>query len=131
MSAVDKASADGVGEPSTVGAVGETITRIVVWAAFLAIIYAIRDFFFIAFFTFLFSYLDLTIVGWVMGRMRPDRDRPAVRRLVTVGVFVFAPVLFLFFAIFVVPPLIAQGQRFVGWLSRLNPEAEAARLAEK
>jgi predicted PurR-regulated permease PerM len=49
---------------------------------------------------------------------------------VTLGVFVLAPLLLMVVGVVVVPSLVAQGQRFVGWVSRLDPEAEAARLVE-
>jgi predicted PurR-regulated permease PerM len=108
----------------------ELLKKLAIWGLFFAVLYLIRDFFFLAFFTFLFSYLALHVVGWMMKRLSPDRNRPGVRRLVTLGVFVLAPMLLLAAGAVVMPTLIAQGQRLIGWLSRVDPETEAARLVE-
>jgi predicted PurR-regulated permease PerM len=109
----------------------EIIKRLLIWGLFFADLYAIRSFFFIAFFTFLFSYIALTLVGWLMNRLPADRNRPTVRRLVTLGIFIAVPLLLLVIGLIVVPKLVVQGQRMVGWASRLDPEAEVARLAER
>jgi predicted PurR-regulated permease PerM len=109
---------------------GELVRKLVIWGLFLALLYLIRDFFFLAFFTFLFSYLALAAVDWIMGRMPASRNGLGVRRLVTLGVFVVAPLALLLVGLVVMPRLVVQGQRFIGWLSRLSPEAEIARLVE-
>jgi predicted PurR-regulated permease PerM len=109
----------------------EIIKRLLIWGIFFAVLYALRSFFFIAFFTFLFSYIALTLVGWVMNRLPAERNQPAIRRLVTLGVFVVSPLILLITGLIVVPPLVVQGQRMVGWLSRLDPEAEVAQLVER
>jgi predicted PurR-regulated permease PerM len=106
------------------------LKRLAIWGAFLALVYLTRDFFFLAFMTFLFSYLALTLVGWVMRRLSPDRERPGLRRLVTVAVFVIAPLALLGVGTLVLPRVIAQGQRLAGWLSQVSPETEASRLLE-
>jgi predicted PurR-regulated permease PerM len=106
------------------------LKRLAIWGAFLALVYLTRDFFFLAFMTFLFSYLALVVVGWVMGRLAPDRERPGLRRLVTVAVFVVAPLALLGVGALVMPRLIAQGQRLAGWLSQVSPETEVSRLLE-
>jgi predicted PurR-regulated permease PerM len=66
-----------------------------------------------------------------MKRMSPDRERPTLRRLVTLSIFVLIPLVLLGLSIFIVPKLIAQGQRFVGWVSQANPETEMARILEQ
>src|SRR5262249_40907632 len=49
---------------------------------------------------------------------------------VTVGVFVLGPLLLLVVGGLVMPRLVAQAERFAGWATRANPEAEVARLLE-
>jgi predicted PurR-regulated permease PerM len=109
----------------------EVLKRLVIWALFLAVLYVGRDFFFMAFMTFLFSYFILALVGWIMQRLSPDRDRPGLRRLLTVAVFVVVPLLLLGVGALVAPPLIAQGQRLAGGLSHMNPETEVTHVLEK
>lgn len=105
--------------------------RLAIWAAFIGLIYVARDFFFLAFMTFMFCYLALTLVGWIMHRMSPGVDRPGLRRLVTLAIFVLAPLVLLGIGALVAPKLIAQGQRLAGWLSQVNPENEVARILEQ
>src|SRR5579871_4059389 len=108
----------------------EVLKRLAIWAAFLALVYLVRDFFFLAFMTFMFSYLALTVVGWVMRRLSPGLDRPGMRRLVTLAVFVLAPLALLGVGALVLPRMIAQGQRLAGWLSQASPEAEMSHVLE-
>ena len=108
----------------------ELLKRLAIWALFFVLIYLTRDFFFVAFMTFMFSYLALAVVGWVMRRLSPHRERPGMRRLATVAVFVLAPLFLLGAGALVLPQLVAQGQRLAGWLSQVSPETEAARLLE-
>src|SRR4051812_45922471 len=104
------------------------LKKLAIWALFLAILYLARDFFFTAFMTFMFSYLTLALVGWGMRRLSPGRERPGLRKLLTVGVFVLVPLVVLAASTLVGPPVVAQGQRLAGWLSQVNPETEVAHL---
>lgn len=108
-----------------------TWKRLTVWAAFIALVYVTRDFFFLAFMTFMFCYLALTLVNWIMRRIAPGAERPALRRFVTLGIFFLGPLLILAAGALVAPKLIAQGQRLAGWLSQINPENEVARILEQ
>lgn len=108
----------------------EVLKRLAIWAGFFALLYLARDFFFVAFMTFLFSYMTLSVVGWGMRRLSPARERGWLRRLLTVGVFVLAPLALLGVGVIVAPRLIEQGQRLAGWLSQVTPETEVTRLAE-
>jgi predicted PurR-regulated permease PerM len=104
--------------------------RLLIWGGFLLLIYLARDFFFLAFMTFMFSYLALGVVGWIVRRL-PERLRgPGGRRLVTLGVFIVGPLILVAVGVIVAPTLIAQGQRLAGWLGQLNPENEVARMLE-
>jgi len=107
-----------------------TSKRLAIWAAFLFLVYLIRDFFFLAFMTFMFSYLALAGVAWGMRRISPNADRPALRRLLTVAVFVLIPLMLSVVGYFVMPKMIAQAQRLAGWASQMNPESEVARILE-
>jgi predicted PurR-regulated permease PerM len=106
------------------------LNRIAIWGLFLLVLYLARDFFFTAFMTFLFCYLTLAVVGRLMKRLSPDRERPWLRRLLTVGVFVLVPLLLLGLGVLVGPRLVEQGQQLAGWAAHVTPEAEAARLLE-
>jgi predicted PurR-regulated permease PerM len=100
------------------------LKRLAIWGLFLLVIYLARDFFFTAFMTFLFSYLTLSLVGLGMRRFSPGVERPGLRRLLTLGVFLLGPLILLGIGILVGPRLVAQGQRFAGWLGHLDPETE-------
>jgi predicted PurR-regulated permease PerM len=105
--------------------------RLAIWALCLAVLYLARDFFFTAFMTFLFSYFTVALVGWGMKRLAPDRERPALRRLVTVAVFVLGPLVLLGVGLLVGPRLVAQAESIAGWLGHINPETEVQRNLEK
>src|SRR5262249_16196429 len=120
------------GGPSTetpVATPGRTdvLRKLVIWLLFFLLVYLIRDFFFTAFMTFLFCYLTLAVVGWCMKKLSPDRERPGLRRLLTVAVFVLVPLILLGIGILVAPRLLEQGQHLAGWLSHVTLESEAAR----
>lgn len=104
--------------------------RFLIWAAFLFLVCLARDFFFLAFMTFMFSYLALSAIGWGMRRFAPNADRPGLRRLVTLAVFVLIPLILSVVGFFVMPKLVAQAQRMAGWASQVNPESEIARQLE-
>jgi predicted PurR-regulated permease PerM len=108
----------------------DLVKKLATWGGFLAIVYLARNFFFIAFMTFLFSYLTLTVVGWGVKRLSRGRERPGLRPLLTVGVFILTPLILLGVGSLVAPPLLAQGQRLLGWMSHVNPETEVSRLLE-
>jgi predicted PurR-regulated permease PerM len=106
------------------------LKRLAIWGLFLLVMYLARDFFFTAFMTFLFSYLTLSLVGLCMRRLSPGQERPGLRRLLTLGVFLLGPLILLGIGILVGPRLIAQGQRFAGWLGHLDPETEVTHLLQ-
>jgi predicted PurR-regulated permease PerM len=106
------------------------LKRLLIWALFLMLLYLARDFFFTAFMTFLFSYMTLAVVGWGMSRLSPDRDRPALRRLLIVGVFVLAPLAFLGVGLLVGPELVDQAERLAGWMNQASLEKEVSRVLE-
>jgi predicted PurR-regulated permease PerM len=106
------------------------LKKLGIWGLFLFVLYLARDFFFVAFMTFLFSYLTLAVVGWAMKRLSPGRERAWLRRLLTVGVFLVVPLTLLGLGALVAPRLLAQAQRLGGWLSQTSPEGEVSRLLE-
>jgi predicted PurR-regulated permease PerM len=106
------------------------LKRLYIWALFLVLLYLARDFFFMAFMTFLFSYLTLSVVGWGMRRLSPGRDRPALRRLLTVGVFVLAPLALFGVGALIGPELVDQAERLAGWMNQASLEKEVGRLFE-
>lgn len=104
--------------------------KLAIWAGFLALVYLARDFFFTAFMTFLFCYLTLAMVNLAMGWLSPTRERPGLRRLLTVSVFVLTPLLLLGVGVILAPRVLEQGQRLAGWMSQVSPETEVTRLLE-
>src|SRR5262245_40775134 len=82
------------------------------------------------FMTFLFSYLTLTLVGWGMKRLSPKQDRPGLRRLLTVGVFLAIPLAVVAIGVVVGPDLMEQVEQLAGWLNQANMEKEVARILE-
>src|SRR5271165_6592747 len=106
------------------------LKKLLIWALFLVLLYLARDFFFTAFMTFLFCYMTLSVVGWGMKRLSPNQDRQWLRRLLTVGVFLLAPLVLFGVGMLIGPRLLEQGHRLGGWMSQTTPEAEAARLLE-
>ncbi|MCF7959686.1 MAG: AI-2E family transporter [Pirellula sp.] len=106
------------------------LQRLAIWVGFLVLLYIVRDFFFTAFMTFLICYYTLLVVGIGMRRLSPDRERTWLRRLLTIGVFFFVPVLLLGIGVLISPHFAAQGRRLSGWIRYASPETEAARLLE-
>src|SRR5262245_38203504 len=104
--------------------------KLAIWAAFLALLYLARDFFFVAFVTFLLCYLTLSVVGWQMRLLSPGRERPWLRRLLVLALFVVTPLALFGAGVVVAPRVIEQGQRLAGWMSQVTPETEVTRLLE-
>jgi predicted PurR-regulated permease PerM len=107
------------------------LRKLAVWALFLLVVYLARDFFFTAFMTFMFSYVILALVGWSMKRLAGGQERQGLRRLLTVAVFILLPLALAGVGFLLAPPLVEQGQRIAGWLSKINPESEVAHLLEE
>src|SRR5262245_27851309 len=91
------------------------LTRLLIWGLFLGGLYLVRDFFFTAFLTSLFSYLTLAVVGRAMARLSPGQERPGLRRRLVLTVFLCVPLLLLLLGILVGPRMVEQGQRVAGW----------------
>jgi predicted PurR-regulated permease PerM len=105
--------------------------KLAIWALFLLVVYLARDFFFTAFMTFMFSYVILALVGWIMKRWAGDEERPGLRRLMTVALFILLPLTLAGVGFLLAPRLVDQGQRMAGWMSKVNPESEVAHLLEE
>src|SRR5262249_6548546 len=104
--------------------------KLAIWAAFLALLYLARDFFFVAFVTFLLCYLTLSLVGWGMRLLSPGHERPWLRRLLVLALFVVTPLALLGIGVVVAPRVLDQGQRLAGWMSQVTPGTEVTRLLE-
>jgi predicted PurR-regulated permease PerM len=108
----------------------ELLKKIIIWGLFFTLIYLARDFFFLAFMTFIFSYLALNLVNLLIKLLWPNSDLPGRRRFLTIGIFLCLPAFLLAVGFFVMPHLVAQTQHFIGWASRINPELEVSRMLE-
>src|SRR5262249_28880576 len=86
--------------------------------------------FFTGFMTFMFCYLTLSLVGWGMNALSPARDHPSLRKLLTLVVFLLALLMLGVTGSLIAPRLIADGERFAGWLSHVSPENEVSGLVE-
>jgi predicted PurR-regulated permease PerM len=106
------------------------LKKLAIWGLFGLLLYLARDFFFTAFMTFVFCYLTLALVGWLLRRLSPGRERPGLRRLLTVGVFVLTPLLLLGVGVVLGPRLVEQAERVAGWASHVSPEGEVSRVLE-
>src|SRR5262245_3345899 len=102
-----------------------------IWGAFFVVLYLARDFFFVAFMTFVFCYVALGTVGWAMQRFSPDSERIWLRRLLTVAMFLLMPLVLIGMGRLLAPPLIDQASRLAGWLNQASAESEVSRLLEK
>jgi predicted PurR-regulated permease PerM len=107
------------------------LRKLAIWALFLLILYLARDFFFTAFMTFMFSYVILALVGWSMKRLAGDQERPGLRRLLTLAMFILLPLALAGVGFLIAPGLVDQGRRMAGWISKVNPETEVAHLLEQ
>jgi predicted PurR-regulated permease PerM len=106
------------------------LKKLAIWGVFLAVLYLARNFFFMAFMAFVFSYLTLAVVGWAMARLSPTRERSGLRRLLTVAVFVVVPLALLGVGALAGPRLVGQAQRLAAWSGQVTPEGEVARVLE-
>jgi predicted PurR-regulated permease PerM len=106
------------------------LKKLAIWGLFGTIIYIGRDFFFLGFMTFLFSYMALTVVQWTMNRFWPGQELPGRRKLITVGVFLFLPVVLFSVGYLLMPYIVSQAHHCIGWVSRTNPETEVAQMLE-
>ncbi|MEW4489512.1 AI-2E family transporter [Thalassoglobus sp. JC818] len=61
--------------------------RWVIWGLFIFLVYELRDFFFIAFVTFLLCYIVRAIVTALTKRLSPGHERVWLDRLLTLGTF--------------------------------------------
>jgi predicted PurR-regulated permease PerM len=102
-----------------------------IWGAFFVLMYLARDFFFVAFMTFVFCYVALGTVGWAMQRLAPDRERVWLRRLLIVAMFLLMPLVLIGLGQLLAPPLLDQASRLSGWLNQASAESEVSRLLEK
>lgn len=107
------------------------LRKAVIWGAFFLVLYLARDFFFVAFMTFVFCYVALGAVGWAMRRFAPDGERVWLRRLLTVAMFLLMPLVLIGLGRLLAPPLLDQASRLAGWLNQASAEAEVSRLLEK
>jgi predicted PurR-regulated permease PerM len=102
--------------------------RSAIWGLFLLVLYLARDFFFVAFMTFMFCYLVLAVVERCLRHIPGNHRHDWLRKLLTGGVFAGSLVLLLVAGGLVAPRLLEQGQRLGGWLSNVSAENEIARL---
>ncbi len=104
--------------------------RFVIWGMFLGVLYLARDFFFVAFMTFLFSYLTLNVVDALLARLPKKKQNPRIRKLLTGAVFIVVPTIVLGLVAIIGARMLDQAERVAGWLSHFNPENDTPRVLE-
>lgn len=107
------------------------LKRLAIWLCFFGILYLGREFFFLGFMTFLFSYMALSVVQWTMNRCWPEKELPGTRKLITLAIFLCLPLLLSVIGYLVMPSVVKQAHQLIGWLSTINPEVEVEQLFEK
>src|SRR5262245_44829425 len=86
----------------------DLLKRLAIWAGFFALLYLARDFFFVAFMTFLLCYLTLAAVDRGMRWLSPRRERPWLRRALALAVLLLTPLVLLALGALVAPRVIDQ-----------------------
>lgn len=104
--------------------------RVAIWGVFLALLHITRDFFFVGFMTFLFTYLALHAIDALMKATSRNQERPWLRRLITIVVFMLAPLALLLAGSFIGPKLFFQTRQLVDWLSRVGVETASTQFLE-
>ena len=101
-----------------------------IWAAFVALLYLLRDFFLIGFLTFLFCFIVRSVVGALMRRISPGQENHRLDRLLTLTVFLGICLALYGLGRFFVPPMIRQGKSLVTQIRNLSAvEVQNALLA--
>lgn len=106
------------------------VKKLLIWAIFLTAVYLVSNFFLLIFLTFMLCYLTLGVVGVCMPWLERGRERPWLRRGLTVVVLLLIPLVFLGGLGLLASRLIGQAQNVSGWLAHADPEAEIARVVE-
>jgi predicted PurR-regulated permease PerM len=130
MSEAQITSPDAAPQPRDRAAWLTLLKRLLIWGAFLAVLHLTRDFFFVGFMTFLFSYLALSLVDFGMNHLSRNRERLWLRRLLTITIFLLAPFALLIIGSLIGPRIVAQTKQLGEWIGHVSPETASTQFLE-
>ena len=84
-----------------------------IWAAFLSLLYLLREFFLIGFLTFLFCFVVRGLVGFLKRHIAPNRENRWLDLILTLSVFLGICLALYGLGRYLVPQLIRQGKSLV------------------
>ncbi|QDV54362.1 AI-2E family transporter [Rosistilla oblonga] len=92
-----------------------------IWGVFVALIYALREFFLVGFLTFLFCFIVRSLVGAIARRIAPHRpDSHRLDLILTLSIFSCLCLSLYGLGRFFVPPLIHEGKSLVTQMKQTN-----------
>jgi predicted PurR-regulated permease PerM len=98
--------------------------KVTLWAGILLAAYLLRHFVFIVLMTFLLCTAMRSVIGRIVARLSPHRERAWLERGLAVAGFAVLLGGFTVVATYLGPRLFRQANELVGRLSKLNPELE-------
>jgi predicted PurR-regulated permease PerM len=96
--------------------------RPLIWAGFLAVLYALREFFLIGFLTFLFCFVMRGLVGFLTRRAAPQRVSRALDLTLTLSIFLAICLSLYGLGRYFVPPVLQQGKSLLAQLQEASAE---------
>lgn len=96
--------------------------RWVAWTVFLFLVYELRDFFFLAFVTFLLCFLVRSVVRTLSNRLSPGRPRIWLDRVLTLATFLFVLAIMIVAGAWFGPRLVRQSRTLLASNFHLNPQ---------
>ena len=97
--------------------------RWLIWAIFIFLAYELRDFFFVAFVTFLLCYFVRTIVGILSSRLSPGQPKVWLDRTLTTATFAVMVCLLLGVVSWVGPRFVQQCRTLLTRQQQFDPQA--------
>src|SRR5262245_14475136 len=105
--------------------------KLAIWALLTVVLYLATNFLLLIFVTFMLCYLSLGLVGVLMRRLSPGKERPWLRRSLAVAVVVMIPLVAIGGLALVALQFVGAAQNLSGWLADANAEDEVARVLQR
>ncbi|TWU29664.1 AI-2E family transporter [Bythopirellula polymerisocia] len=102
-----------------------------IWALFIFLAYELRDFFFVAFVTFLLCYLVRTVVGTLSERLSPGQPKVWLDRTLTMATFVVMVCLLFGVASWIGPRFVQQCRALIARQQQIDPQAAFQSLLDR
>ncbi|MDH3717060.1 MAG: hypothetical protein OES79_02955, partial [Planctomycetota bacterium] len=97
--------------------------RWLIWALFIFVVYELRDFFFVAFITFLLCYLVRYVVEALSKRFSPGRQRVWLDRTLTLATFAVMAGMLVGAAWWIGPRFVGQSRTLLARQQTFDPQA--------